>query len=348
MSSDGMLKHFFRVLIQENLRGFLLVAATTAGLAIQGLRADTFQLLSVIPIFFASTYLAWHVQSVLKLAKQTYHAVPVPYFLCLGQTSDWFEVALRQQEQKLKRLRLAWHDIQKTYRIHKNDWTFFDEHRLGLSPEEWKNKVGEISRHFDYLTNRVSTQPVYHVFLAVPGTLSLALGAKIGRRTPIVVYQHAGMVKDPYIEVFSTEGIDSREGYHLLNQRITNYERIEVETELRDCKERGRTLIVLDFTGHELRKPYPECDAHQTIRLRLRDSHGHIPLDGDWISIAHEIASLIHQQLDNDQEVHLLLGIPASLAFIIGTVLGTTHDVWLYHYNRHDAAYTQPFALHLL
>ena len=83
-----MLKHFFGILIHENLRGFLLVAATTAGLAIQGLRADSFQLLSVVPISFAALYLILHLHSVFKLARQTYHSVPIPYSLCLGQTRD--------------------------------------------------------------------------------------------------------------------------------------------------------------------------------------------------------------------------------------------------------------------
>jgi len=344
-----MAKHFFGLLLKENLLGFLLVTATTVSLAIQAYLQSPFEWIRVLPIAFTVAYLGVHLRNVTRLAKQTYYAVPVPYCVCLGQTHDWFEAALRQQEQKLTRLGLAWPDIQRTYRLHRMDWAFFDEHRLGLEAHAWIEKVREVSRHFEHLTNRIPSQPVYHVFLAAPGTLALALGAKIGRRIPVVVYQHAGMVKDPYVSVFDTENIGSRDGYHLLNQRIPEYKRIEIQTIEGDIgSQTNRTLIILDLTGHELRKPYPACGAHEIIRVRLRASHGHIPLDGDWVSIAHEIASLLFAQLDQDREVHLLPGIPASLAFVLGTVLGATHGISLYHFNLHDGAYTEPFALHEL
>ncbi|HKQ25788.1 MAG TPA: SAVED domain-containing protein [Burkholderiales bacterium] len=229
------------------------------------------------------------------------------------------------------------------------DWAFLDEHRLGLHSSAWVDKAREVCRHFDHLTNRIPIQPVYHVFLATPGTFALALGAKFGRRIPVVVYQHAGMVRDPYVPVFDTENIGSHDGYHLLNQRISEYKRIEIERlQPQTDSSSGKALVILDFTGHELRKPYPDCGADDVILVRLCTSHGHIPLDADWVSIAHEIASLLYSQLDRDKQVHLLPGIPASLAFVLGTVLGTTHGVWLYHFNVHDGAYTEPFASHEL
>lgn len=344
-----MVKHFFGLLLKENLLGFLLVTATTISLAIQAFLQPPFEWIRILPIAFTVAYLAVHLRNIARLAKQTYYAVPIPYSVCLGQTHDWFESAQRQQEQKLTSLGLAWPDIQRTYRLHRMDWSFFDEHRLGLKANVWVEKVREICRHFEHLSNRIPSQPVYHVFLATPGTLALAIGAKIGRRIPVIVYQHAGMVKDPYVSVFDTENIGSRDGYHLLNQRISDYKLIEMEAIGEGTgSAMNRILVVLDFTGHELRKPYPGCGAGEIIRVRLRASHGHIPLDSDWVAIAHEISSSLFAQLDRDREVHLLPGIPASLAFVLGTALGATPGIFLYHFNLHDGAYTEPFALHEL
>jgi len=191
-----VLRHFLGMLLKENLLGFLLVSATTLSLAIQAYSQTPFEWIWLLPIGFTVTYLVVHLRNVTRLARQTFHAVPVPYSVCLGQTHDWFEAALRQQEQKLVSLGLAWSDIQRTYRLHRMDWAFFDEHRLGLQSRAWVEKAREVCRHFDHLTNRIPIQPVYHVFLAVPGTLALALGAKFGRRIPAVVYQHAGMVQE--------------------------------------------------------------------------------------------------------------------------------------------------------
>lgn len=329
--------------------GLVLVLATTISLLIQAFAQTAFEAVRLVPVAFTGAYLWIHLSGVYRLAKQTYYAVPVPYSICLAQTREWFEAAARQQEQKLLSLGLAWREIQRTFKLHHIDWQFFDERRLGVDADSWIKKVETISNHFDHLTNRVPIQPVYHIFLALPGTLSLALGAKIGRRIPVVVYQHAGMVKDPYVSIFNTENIDSHDGYHLLNKRIEKYELLEI-TEVEEYQESSKSLVlvVLDFTGHELRKPYPQCGAKTVVRLRLKSSHGHIPLEADWVAIAHEISSFLYSYLDEDEEVHLLPGMPASLAFIVGTILGTVPGVWLYHFNLHDGEYTEPFSLHAL
>ena len=342
-----MIKHFLTVLLKENLLGFLLVCVTMVTVTIQAYTTAPFEAIRLLPIAFPFIYAVVHLRNTGRLAKQTYNAVPVPYSVCLGQTHEWFESALRQQEQKLTSLRLAWADIQRTFHIHRMDWAYFDEHRLSLDGGRWNEKVREINRHFDHLTNRIPIQPVYHVFLAVPGTLAFAMGAKFGRRIPVVVYQHAGMVRDPYVAVFDTENIGNKDGYHLLNQRVTEYSRLEIETIQSPVKQIAKTvLLVLDFTGHELRKPYPDCGANQTIHVRLKGSRGHIPLDGNWVEIAHEVASLVFQYLDSDHEVHILPGIPAALAFVLGTIVGTTPGIRIYHFNVHDSAYTSSMALH--
>lgn len=345
-----MIKHFFSILCREFLLRFLLVSATTISLVIQFASQSPFQWIRLIPIFLTSTYLFVHLRSVILIAKKTYYAVPVPYSVCIGQTRDWFESALRQQEQKLHNLGLAWNEIQRLYRIHQIDWTFFNEQRLNLSARQWLDKIKDIAHHFDCLLNRIPSQIIFHIFFAAPGSLTLALGAKVGRRMPLIVYQHAGMVRNPYKEVFNTEKISQPNGYHMLNKRITQYRLLNIEKpELKTpSSDKSRILVILDFTGHELRKPYPICGPSVSYKLTLKDSPGHIPLDSDWISIAHEITSFIFSQLDQDYEVHLLPGIPASLAFILGTILGLTPGVWVYHYNMHDSSYTEPFPLHQL
>ena len=341
------LRHWFFVLIRENILELCLVLASVASLLVQGLASDSINLWYLLPIAFLVSYLWVHLSSVTRLALQTYETVPLPYSVCLAQSHDWHEAAIRQQEQTLEGAKIAWTDIQRTHRIHQSDWTYFNDQRLDLTSSCWSDRIADIVRHFDRLTNRVPIQPVYHFFFASPAPVAFALGARIGRRVPMKVYQHAGMVKDPYAVVFSSENIAQNEGYHLLNKRVDDYKLLEVESEPNGNKP---ALVVLDFTAHKLPQPYPEIASvdREIVHTRLKATEGHIPLSENWIDLAQEIASLIFSYVDKGRRVHLLLGIPSSLAFIVGSIMGTIPDVTLYHYNRHDGKYTEGIVLHEL
>ena len=343
--SRSFLRHWFSVLVRENILELCLVLASAAGLLVQGIASGPVNWWYLLPIAFIGAYLWVHLSSVTRLARQTYETVPLPYSVCLAQSHDWYTAAIRQQEQTLEGAKIAWTDIQRTHRIHQSDWTYFNEHRLDLTASCWRDRIAEIVRHFDRLTNRVPIQPVYHFFFASPAPVTFALGARIGRRMPMKVYQHAGMVKDPYAVVFSSENIAQNEGYHLLNKRVDDYDLIEVESEPNGDKP---ALIILDFTGHELPRPYPENADKELVYTRLKGVRGHISLNENWIDLAQEIASLIFSYVDKDRPVHLLPGIPSSLAFIVGTIVGVIPGVTLYHYNRHDGAYTEGIVLHEL
>lgn len=343
--SRHFLRHWFFVLIRENILGLCLVLASVASLLVQGITASPSNWWYLVPIAFLGAYLCVHLFSVTRLARQTYETVPLPYSICLAQSHDWHRGAIRQQEQTLEGAKIAWTAIQRTHLIHQSDWTYFDEHRLDLTSSCWRDQIADIIRHFDRLTNRVPIRPVYHFFFAAPAPITFALGARIGRRMPMQVYQHAGIVKDPYAVVFSSENIDQTEGYHLLNKRVDDYKLIEVDSEPNDD---SPALIILDFTGHELPRPYPQDADKELVSARLKGTRGHIPLSENWIDLAQEIASLIFSYVDKDRSVHLLPGIPASLAFIVGTIVGTISGVTLYHYNRHDGAYTEGIVLHEL
>ncbi len=348
--SRTFVRHWLQVLVREKLLSLCLVFASGTSLVIQSIATQTFSWPHLVPISLLLVYTGVHLRSVTRLAQQTWRAIPLPYSVCLGQSRDWYEAAIRQQEQTLQSTRIAWEDIQRTYRVHRIDWAYFHEGRLSLSAAAWKDGVGNIVRHFEHLTNRIPIQPVFHMFFAAPAPLTLALGARIGRRLPVNVYQHAGMVHNPYVRVFSSEEISQDEGYHLLNKRVSEYSLIDVRASSGNDNDarNNRVLMILDFTGHDLPKPFPLSDAAETLFVQLKSAKGHIPLNASWIDLAHEISSAVFAKVDEDKEVHLLPGIPSSLAFIVGTVVGAIPGVVVYHYNRHDSSYTDGFMLNEL
>ena len=130
-----MFQHFFRTLAKEDLRGFLLVVATIASLVVDALLRPSLEVIRLLPVALLSVFLGLHLRGVWRLARQTHGSVPIPYSICLAQTHEWYRNVLRQQEDKLRTLGIPWEGIKRSFRLHRLDWSFFDETKLSDKPE---------------------------------------------------------------------------------------------------------------------------------------------------------------------------------------------------------------------
>ncbi len=61
--------------------------------------------------------------------------------------------------------------------------------------------------------------------------------------------------------------------------------------------------------------------------------------------ISQEITSIISKELNSSNNVGVLLGVPSSLAFLVGTILRTSSRVDIYYYNRTLDKYHKVFNL---
>jgi len=310
--------------------------------------APSFELKRLIPIGFVSLYILFHIWKTWTFSCQTFSAIPLPYFLCLAQNHEWYISAIKQQEAQIKKEGIPWDGIQSNFRIHRQDWAYFDSSKLGEDTSKWIHKTKEISHHFDHLANRIETQTLFHIFVAAPAPVALGVGALFAGRVPFTVHQHAGMAKYPYKKVHSSEEIHTAEdGYHILNRRVSNLQHIEVKAdeELNQDTNADKTLIVLDFTGHRLPKPYPFEQQTKIIRLGIKGEEGHIPLNCKWMLVAQEISTIISTELGNGRKVSVLLGVPSTMAFLIGTILRTSSRFDVFYFNRSLDKYHKVFNL---
>lgn len=325
--------------------------ATISSLIVEAAISTKFEWTRLIPIGIASIYIVCHIFKIWKFSYQTFSSIPLPYFICLAQNHEWYISAIKQQEGQIRKNGISWNSIQDYYKIHRQDWAYFDSSKLKEVPSDWIHKTKEISQHFEHLANRVEAQPLFHVFVAAPAPIALGVGAIFSGRIPFSVYQHAGMVKAPYKQVHNGDSVISAEdGYHILNTRITDFKYIEIkEKELHPKSDENplklSTLVVLDFTGHRLPKPYPVDSFTRHLRLGPVGVEGHIPLNEEWMLISQEITSIISEELNSSNNVGVLLGVPSSLAFLVGTILRTSSRVDIYYYNRTLDKYHKVFNL---
>jgi len=344
-----MFRYFLKNLWKTEVLAFITALATLSSLVIDSIVATKFEIVRLVPICFISIYIVYHVWRTWKFSIQTFSSIPLPYFLCLAQNHEWYISATKLQEAQLKKEGVAWDEIKNSFKIHRQDWAFFDSSKLRDNKDEWIQKTKEISAHFSHLSNRVETQPYFHIFIACPAPIAMGFGALFAGRVPFSMHQHVGLIKNPYKIIHSGDEILSvEEGYHILNKQVSNFKYIEIKVdELLDEKyiKGNVALVVLDFTGHRLPKPYPVEAPSNTIRLGIINEEGHIPLDSNWMLIAQEISSVITQELGKGKEISLLLGVPSSMAFLIGAILRTSSRVDIFYFNRSLDKYHKVFNL---
>ncbi|WP_438499112.1 hypothetical protein [Alteromonas australica] len=331
-----MFKYYLKNIWKSELLAFFTALATLSALAVDSILATDFQPLRLIPIALITLYILFHLWKTWVFSSQTFSAIPLPYFLCLAQSHEWYISAIKQQEAHIKKEGVAWGEIQNSFRIHRQDWAFFDSSKLSENSSDWIHKTKDISNHFDHLANRIEAQPLFHIFVASPAPVALGVGALFAGRVPFSVHQHAGMVKNPYKKVHSSEEVVTAEdGYHILNRRVSELRSIEVKegAPLNETTA-SKTMIVLDFTGHRLPKPYPVEEDANIIRVGMVGEEGHIPLSSQWMLIAQEISTVISGELNKGKAVSVLLGVPSTMAFLIGTILRTSSRVDIYYFNR--------------
>lgn len=343
-----MFKYFLKNLWASELLAFTTAVVTFASLLVEALIAPTSVWLRLIPIGLISLYILSHVWKTWAFSRQTYSSIPLPYFICLDQSHEWYLSAIKQQEAHIKKEGIAWDGIQRNFKIHRQDWAYYDPSRLGDKSSDWIHKTRDISHHFEHLVNRMETQPLFQIFVAAPAPVALGVGALFAGRMPFNVHQYAGMVNDPYAKVHSSEDIITAEdGYHVLNRRVS--ELVHIEEKLNEKPDNDvnfdKTLIVLDFTGHKLPKPYPIEDNTLVVRLGMRGEEGHIPLTNQWMLIAQEICSVISSKLNRGCKVSILLGVPSTLGFLMGSILRTSSRIDIFYFNRGLDKYHKVFNL---
>lgn len=345
----GIFKQLWRLARQDGgARGLplLLSGATASSLVADALVNQAGRPWAIVAMSLAGLYTVTATRNLWTLARATYPVPSLPYFVCLAQTRDWYQHALRQQTDTLEAMGWPWRQMQSLYRIHEYDWTYHTTRALGVASAEWVEELARVEEHFGALVRRLDQQAVFHVFLAVPNTIALAFAAKTMRRDPFVVYQHSGIGRQPYAVVGDLSSFTAEEGYHVLSRRLSDYELIEVKSEVGNGVHAGQSIrIIVNLAGHRLPMPHPDCDSAGELEITLKGTGGHISLSTNWLALAQEVSSVILKALDRSAKVHLLAGMPASLAFMVGTILGSKVDVTLWHFNKKEQRYVRAFNL---
>jgi hypothetical protein len=337
---------FISIIWKEYNYQLLIVLATLTSLIVDSFVAKSWTMWRVVPQILLVLCLVYFIWTSFGILRSIIPAPQIPYSICIGKPSDWFDsFARRQQEKSLRDIGIRWGDVQRIYRLHQTDWVFLSSNRISEKKDDWVQITRQLLDHFWDLQKRVETVPIHHFFFVAPPSIIFAFGAHIGRRVSHLAYHHVGNIQNPYLLVADTTTRDTSSGLDMLNQRISesSFEHISIERKSLGGSE--HVIVTLDFTNHRMNPPYPlEERAKEIISVTHRNGIGHIPAT-DWEPLAREIASVILECSDKGTPIDIYVNTPIALAFIIGSIIGPIQGITLCEHNIYMQKFVRCFQL---
>ncbi len=217
----------------------------------------------------------------------------------------------------------------------------------------FEKKLKNIYSKFQY------KKRILHLGLAVPSSLAMGLGIKLGAKKPVVVYHYQS---DEYIPVADLSD-------HKKLRKI-KYIRKEIEKELNLIKitflknkisSKEDTAVVIWLASHNICFDVKNYLTHEKrnypiLKIESKEHQGDIPLPVDldkknkdlWIRYVSEIYSTLNI-LKNKEKIkryHIFLSSPVPIAFLLGMAVGHFWDGIIYNirFNR-DKKYHPVFNL---
>src|SRR5579859_842755 len=296
--------------------------------------------LSVVAVLLV--YFLYILRDAFLTARSLSGVVHLPYSIVTDKPIEEAELLFANHAHVLTDQGILLKRIFDRFRVFGSDCYYYDQNRI--SDDKWRELVRSIRAHFIRLSKRVSAPACYNLFFVTPPAVAFGLGAVLGRDIRFRAYQYFGPERfDP---VFDPERYGDRESYHRLQGIVTHYEELKITSS--GDPEASEVAILLQFVGHPLSPVTGLPPPLHMLSVSHAKFSGHIPASHNWMRVAVEISSLILTQASEGKTVHLFFGLPASLAFGVGHLIGDHNPIKVYGHDKQHDRYVRVFSLNEL
>ncbi len=240
--------------------------------------------------------------------------------------------------------------FKKEYGLKSDDWIIKGESFLSENPNDWKKLVHRFEDKLNRLEEKLKGHKVYHIFLQCPVVLATGMGAIMGTKYEVVLYQYSpGMGKSPYHPFIDFHSIreSNPEGVHILKSRVNpanNFFDI-----IEGCTGFPDMVISIFAAGHDPKGDVEKAvevetckKSYSLIHLRSK-TEGTLPKDADWMRISQELATNVLNQVSRKdiKSTKLCISAPVIIGFALGMAVGTHSPVSLCNwFNDKQRYYT--------
>lgn len=319
---------YLRLLRKNHLSELLVVPASLITIIIDAVKSGRFISLDLIAILLLSIYLLFVLFDNYSLTKSTTKNVNSGYTIFLGKSMDLFNDSIRRQILTLTNQKVNLKKVNEYFKIIDKDWQFYDPDES--RPDEWENKINRIYDHFFTYTQRLPVEAQFHLFVATPVPIALALGFTIGKYRNWIIYQY---IKPDYHRIYSNENKTkdtSSSSFTYVNLTENNLSNTSDIT------------VVLSF----IQKSDIEIPKMNNQLVEITPKTPTILNEISKINlVAKEIQQIMEEKLHDGKRIHLFPGVPTPIAFLIGRSLQENAPISVYNPNRNTKKWERVFAL---
>ncbi len=282
--------------------------------------------------------------------------IDIPFILMVSRPENESFQALDKLEKKIKEIKpyFSLEKLKKFFDIDLENLILHYKERLPIITEEqvieenpWIQQVLYFETKLKNIYSKLKFKNrILHLGMAVPASLSMALGIKLGTKKPIVIYHYQS---DEYIPVIDLSKKEKLRKIKYIKKNIYHHlQNIEFNIS-ENSKNRKNFAVSIWLASHS---PYSDTEHYiesknkdwGLIKIESKEFQGDIPMPGEfeniaqnyWINYVSEIYSTLNI-IKNENKIdnfHFFLSVPVPIAFALGMAIGHFWNGFIYNYDQ--------------
>ena len=331
-------------LLRKQMLPTITVFATLIYWTIRFIFSDKLIFWDLIPIAILLLYFGYVFYDMNKFIKTVINTADIPYCIITRKDTHFLEIVKKDLLLDFKKSGLSIEETLAYFKIKDTEWICHKEGDTNIDDHTWKTLIKEIGTHFILLSKKIDAKPQFHFHFIIPPEVALGVGATVGRGISCKAYQFFGETRKV---IYDTQPLKDTDTYHKLSERVFDFKEIDIKSNYKDTA--NDTAIILDFVSHPIISINNVFKSEfSQIKITHKIHRGHLPIDYNWTILAREICSFIFQEDEKQKRLHLFFGLPSSLAFVVGTILGNYAPITVYNFDKAGQKYNEVFKLNEL
>lgn len=300
----------------------------------------------LIIIFISMMSLFKEVKKINNLEKEKH----IPLMVIVGKNDNELNSMISSVLQTMEEHGFDEDTFKKDFGVERDNWIIRGESYLSEYPKDWEKLVHRFEDKLNSLGEKLKGHKVYHIFLQGPVILAVGMGAVMGTKYEVVLYQYSpGMGKNPYQALIDFHSIreSNPEGVHVLKSRVNPTNRFFDTIE--SCSGFSDMIISIFAATHDPKGDVEKAVESETCKksysvMHLRSkTEGTLSKDVDWIEVTKELATIILNQISRKEikNTKLCISAPVVISFALGMALGIHSPISLCNwFNNKERYYT--------
>jgi len=279
--------------------------------------------------------------------------VDIPFIYSIKRPEEEPISALNKIEKKIKENKpyFSIEGLENIFGIKKEDLFFNYDNWLPVLEEEQVNEENEWIKQVENFEEKLrniyskidSKNRVLHLAFAVPVSLAMGLGIKLGAKKPVIIYHYQS---DEYLPVIDLSDVRKLRRIKYIRKDIKNQLKnieVDIPEKIKNNEDVAAAIWLASHSPYGDTQNYLKSNEKDwdLIKIESQDFQGDITLPYEdikedyWIRYVSEMYSVLNI-LKNDYQIqryHFFLSVPVPIAFALGMAIGHFWEGYIYNYN---------------